>query len=73
MDVTDQVIAFSSVRLVVSLTTDIALAAAELTARHKLATADAIVYATTLACQADLLTCDRHFEGLPFVELIAKN
>lgn len=68
----DQVIAFSSVRRVISLSSEIALSAAELAMRHKLATADAIVYATALACEADLLTCDRHFEGLPFVELIPK-
>jgi predicted nucleic acid-binding protein len=35
-----------------------------LCARHRLATADAIVYATALAHGADLLTCDRHFEKL---------
>lgn len=34
-------------------------------ARYKLATADAIIYATALTYEADLLTCDRHFENLP--------
>jgi predicted nucleic acid-binding protein len=36
----------------------------DICARHKLATAEAIVYATALTYEADLLTCDRHFENL---------
>jgi predicted nucleic acid-binding protein len=47
-------------------------AAAELCGRHKLATADAIVYATALEYGADLLTCDAHFAGLTGVVFIAK-
>jgi len=46
--------------------------AAELSARCKLATADAIITATAQANRAELLTCDRHFEGLPGVLLFAK-
>ncbi|HEX8166801.1 MAG TPA: PIN domain-containing protein [Beijerinckiaceae bacterium] len=45
--------------------------AADLCLRHKLATADAIVYATARADAADLLTCD-HFEGLPAVRFVTK-
>jgi predicted nucleic acid-binding protein len=37
-----------------------------------LATADAIIYATALAHDADLLTCDRHFEGLAGVRFFEK-
>jgi len=68
----DQVIAFTETCLVAPLDTTIALSAADLCARHKLATADAIVYATALAHGADLLTCDRHFEGLPGVRFMPK-
>lgn len=68
----DQVIAFTETCTVVDLTTPIALSAADLCARHKLATADAIVYATALAHGAELVTCDRHFEGLPSVRFIPK-
>lgn len=46
------------------LTTDIALLAAEMAPAHRLASADAIVYATALTRNAELLTCDAHFEGL---------
>jgi hypothetical protein len=46
---------------------------ADLCARHKLATADAIIYATALAHGADLLTCDRRFEGLDRVLYVAKS
>jgi predicted nucleic acid-binding protein len=49
------------------------LQAAELHRQYKLATADAIVYATALVNNADLITCDAHFEGLPEVVLIRKS
>jgi predicted nucleic acid-binding protein len=68
----DQVIAFTQVCQVVPLDTEIALAAAEACREHKLATADAIVFATARARGATLLTCDTHFDGLPGVTLIEK-
>jgi predicted nucleic acid-binding protein len=71
-DKADQVIAFTQVCRVVPLGTDIALAAAEACRAHRLATADAIVLATAWSEGATLLTCDRHFEGLPGVALIEK-
>jgi predicted nucleic acid-binding protein len=71
-DKADQVIAFTSTCAVVDLDTAIALSAAELGARHRLATADAIIYATARARGADLLTCDRHFEHLPGVRYLPK-
>jgi uncharacterized protein len=66
-DKADQVIAFTDLCHIAPLDTKIALSAADLCSRHKLATADAIVYATALAYEADLLTCDTHFKGLPHV------
>jgi predicted nucleic acid-binding protein len=71
-DKADLVIAFTETCVVADLDTAIALSAAELCAKHKLATADAIVYATALAHGADLLTCDRHFENLPGVRFVPK-
>jgi predicted nucleic acid-binding protein len=71
-DKADQVIAFTQVCQVVPLDTEIALAAAEACREHKLATADAIIFATARARGAMLLTCDAHFEGLPGVTLIEK-
>ena len=68
----DQVIAFTQKCVVVPLDTPIALLAADLHRQHKLATADAIVYATAKHMGADLLTCDAHFEGLADVRLFAK-
>jgi predicted nucleic acid-binding protein len=44
----------------------------ELSVTHKLATADAIVYATARLRDAELLTCDRHFEALPDVIYLPK-
>jgi predicted nucleic acid-binding protein len=71
-DKADQVIAFTETCVVAVLDTETALAAAEHCARHGLATADAIIYATARAHGADLLTCDRHFEKLPNVRFVAK-
>jgi predicted nucleic acid-binding protein len=71
-DKADQIIAFTQVCTVVPLDTEIALAAAEACREHKLATADAIIFATARAHDAALLTCDKHFESLPVVTLIEK-
>ena len=71
-DKADQVIAFTQVCEVVPLDTEIAVVAAEACRDHKLATADAIIFATARAHDAALLTCDRHFDGLPGVDLIEK-
>lgn len=68
----DQVIAYTQKCIVVPLDTPIALLAADLHREHKLATADAIVYATALHQHAELLTCDAHFKGLPDVVLFSK-
>ena len=68
----DQVIAYTQNCIVAVLDTNIALQAADLHRQYKLATADAIIYATTLVYGADLLTCDAHFEGLPDVVFIRK-
>ncbi len=71
-DRADQVIAFTQVCEVVPLDTELALAAADACREHKLATADAIIFATARAKGATLLTCDAHFEGLPGVTLLDK-
>lgn len=71
-DKADQVIAFTQLCHVVPLDTEIALAAAEACRTHRLATADAIVFATARASNAMLVTCDAHFGGLPGVTLIEK-
>jgi predicted nucleic acid-binding protein len=68
----DEVVAYTQKCRVVPLDTTIALLAADLHREHKLATADAIVYATAQHQGADLLTCDRHFEGLPNVVFYPK-
>jgi predicted nucleic acid-binding protein len=69
----DQVIAFTQKCVVVPLDTRIALLAADLCRKHKLATADAIVYATAREQGADLLTCDAHFAKLPDVAYFRKS
>lgn len=71
-DKADQVIAFTQVCQIVPLDTEIALAAAEACREHKLATADAVIFATARLKGASILTCDAHFGGLPAVTLIEK-
>ena len=68
----DQVIAYTLKCQIVPLDTSIALLAAELHRVHKLATADAIVYATARHQDAELLTCDAHFKGLSGVVYVPK-
>ncbi|HVZ43338.1 MAG TPA: type II toxin-antitoxin system VapC family toxin [Ramlibacter sp.] len=69
----DQVIAYTQECVIVPLDTSLALLAAEMHREHKLATADAIVYATARHLGADLMTCDAHFEDLPDVTLFRKS
>lgn len=71
-DEADSVIAYTQQCLVMPLDTSIALLAADLHRAHKLATADAIVYATAVQAGAELVTCDGHFEGLEGVLLLRK-
>jgi predicted nucleic acid-binding protein len=68
----DQVIAYTMSCLVVPLDTKIALRAVDMHREYKLATADAIVYATARDRSAELLTCDAHFENLPEALYYAK-
>ena len=68
----DQVIAYTQNCVVIALDTKIALQAADLHRQYKLATADAIVYASALVNNAQLLTCGAHFANLPNVLYIKK-
>ncbi len=72
-DRADQVIAYTQKCVVAPLDTHTALCAAEICRQHKLATADAVVYATAAESGAELLTCDAHFEGLPGVVFVRKS
>lgn len=69
----DQVIAYTQKCVVIPMDTRIALLAAEMHRQYKLATADAIVYATAQEHGANVLTCDAHFEKLPRVAYFRKS
>ncbi|MHA6297962.1 PIN domain-containing protein [Devosia sp. CAU 1758] len=71
-DKSDQVIAFTQLCRIAPLDTEIALLAGEFCRKHKLATADAVVFASAQVHGADLITCDGHFDGLPNVTVLAK-
>ncbi len=55
---------------VVQLDQSMAVFAARVSIEHKLAMADAIIYATALMTGAAVLTSDAHFKDLPQVEFI---
>lgn len=55
---------------VVYLDADLAILAARVSLEHRLAMADAIIYATAQSCKAQLVTGDTHFRGLPGVTLL---
>ena len=57
-------------REVVDLDGQIALAAAEFGIRHQLPMADAIIYATAVTYQVELITTDAHFTGLAGVTIL---
>ena len=57
-------------RTVVDLSDTIALAAASYSIDYKLPMADAIIFATARAHQAELVTSDAHFMGLPGVTVL---
>lgn len=69
----DQVIAYTLKCRVEPLDTATSLLAADMHRQHKLATADAIVYATAVKHGAELLTCDAHLKDLPGVVLFPKS
>ena len=52
------------------LTESLALEAADIALEHGLAMADAIIFATATKHEADIITADTDFEGLPGVTLI---
>ncbi len=51
----------------------IAWLAVELSRQHRLATADALVYARAQALQVELATSDAAFVGLPGIRFVAAN
>jgi predicted nucleic acid-binding protein len=55
---------------VVDLDQRIALTAATLSIQHQLSMADAIIYATARAHDAELVTSDAHFTGMPGITLL---
>lgn len=57
-------------RILVPFDEDIALKAADLSIFHKLAMADAIIYATAQHFKVPLITTDAHFANLPGVTLV---
>jgi len=65
-------IALADNSLIVPLTTEIALMAADLTLSNKLAFADAVIYASARKHKVELVTSDDHFEGLPGVTYFKK-
>jgi predicted nucleic acid-binding protein len=73
----DQPVALSAIAatqtaIIVPLDTSIALLAADIAKEFKLATADAIIYASARQHHATLVTSDAHFADLPQVKYFQK-
>lgn len=71
--IADQVLVTLLTARVVEPTANIALHAAELSVTYKLHALDALVYATALEHDAELVTCDAHFKDLPQVDYTPKS
>jgi predicted nucleic acid-binding protein len=71
-DTADLALAELITATVIPLDAKLALSAARVSARHKLAMADSIIYATAEAHGATLWTQDEHFKGLPGVRYFPK-
>lgn len=71
-DEAEEVIALTMTCHVTPLDSAIALSAADVAREHKLHMSDAIIYATALAADAELLTSDSHFRALPRVRYFRK-
>jgi toxin FitB len=68
----DELMAFIGQYTIANITVDLALSAAALSARYKLAMADALIYATAIAHDATLWTQDEDFKELPNVRYFPK-
>ena len=69
----DQVLVGLLTGNVVEPNASVALHAAELSVTYKLHALDALIYATALEHDAELVTCDAHFKGLPRVDYTPKH
>ncbi|MGB4116169.1 MAG: type II toxin-antitoxin system VapC family toxin [Polaromonas sp.] len=69
----DELMALVLTAHVVEPTSTIALQAAELSKTYQLHAMDALIYATALEHDAQLVTCDVHFKDLPQVDYTAKS
>jgi len=61
----DRFLSSASRARVISMDERLALLAARVSLDHRLAMADAMIYATALVTEAHLVTADAHFHGLP--------
>lgn len=70
----DALIAVSQIEKtrIASLTTTVALTAADLGLEHRLAMADSLIYATAILHQVEVVTSDPDFMGLPGVTYLEK-
>jgi predicted nucleic acid-binding protein len=69
---TDEILAFLHLHSITPLSAEIATLAATLGPQHKLAMADALIYATARHHNATLWTQDDDFENLPHVRYFPK-
>jgi len=68
--VADYFVSEALLHQVIPIDAQISLNAASLSVQHQLHMADALIYATACALQAELITTDTHFNSLPGVTVL---
>jgi len=58
--------------MVISIDSEVALLASDISKQHKLPMADSIIYATAVLWNAELYTQDKHFKNLDHVRYFSK-
>ncbi len=66
----DRFLSYAFRTKLIPLDETLAITAAEMSMKHRLSMADAIIYTTSLASSAELVTSDQAFSGLPGVTLL---
>ena len=67
-----EVVSYMQTGKIIELNTELSLASAQISRKHKLPMADSIIYATSLHYSAALFSCDKHFKDIPGVRYFPK-
>ena len=66
------VVSYMQTGMVVELSAELSLSAAQISRKHKLPMADSIIYATAQRYSAVVFSCDKHFKNVPNIQYFSK-